>query len=30
MLEPIDFGGIYIQQRAMNESGLTGEVAGEA
>lgn len=30
MLEPIDFGGIYLQQRAANASGLTGEVAGEA
>jgi preprotein translocase subunit SecB len=30
MLEPIDFGGIYLQQRAANESGLTGDVAGEA
>ena len=30
MLEPIDFGGIYLQQRAQNEAGLTGEVAGEA
>lgn len=30
MLEPIDFGSIYLQQRAANESGLTGEVAGEA
>ncbi len=30
MLEPIDFGGIYLQQREMNTSGLTGEVAGEA
>jgi preprotein translocase subunit SecB len=29
MLEPIDFAGIYIQQRAANEVGL-GEVAGEA
>jgi preprotein translocase subunit SecB len=30
MLEPIDFGGIYLQQREMNESGLTGDMAGEA
>jgi preprotein translocase subunit SecB len=29
MLEPIDFAGIYLQQRAVNEAGL-GEVAGEA
>jgi preprotein translocase subunit SecB len=29
MLEPIDFGGIYLQQRGLNDAGL-GEVAGEA
>ncbi len=30
MLEPIDFGGIYMQQRAQAEAVATGEVAGEA
>ncbi|MEP9357579.1 protein-export chaperone SecB [Sphingomonas sp. KR3-1] len=29
MLEPIDFGGIYLQQRGMNEDGI-GEPAGQA
>lgn len=30
MLEPIDFGGIYLQQLAQNEGALGGEVAGQA
>ncbi|HVJ00558.1 MAG TPA: protein-export chaperone SecB, partial [Sphingomonas sp.] len=30
MLEPIDFGGIYLQQRAQAELGQAGEPAGNA
>lgn len=30
LLEPIDFGGIYLQQRAQNGGAAIGEAAGEA
>ncbi|MBO9622394.1 MAG: protein-export chaperone SecB [Sphingomonas sp.] len=30
LLEPIDFGGIYMQQRAQAELGQSGEPAGNA
>ncbi len=30
LLEPIDFGGIYLQQRAQADTLASGEAAGEA
>jgi preprotein translocase subunit SecB len=30
LLEPIDFGGIYVQQRAQADELANGQVAGEA